>query len=236
MIRAHQICKSYERGRRQVVALSNVSFEIAEGERVALLGRSGSGKTTLLNLLAGLDRVTSGDLTVHTHPLSKFSVLEMDQYRQSTVGVVFQQFRLIKHKTAAQNVALPLVFSQVARKQRRERVAECLQLVGLQDRASHKPAELSGGEQQRVAVARAICHSPKLLLADEPTGNLDSSHATQIMELLVRVQQEVKTTLILITHDEELARDYTTRILRLQDGHIVDSDPVAVDHPAMKGQ
>lgn len=220
MIRLKDVCKSYNRGRGEVQALDKLSFEIGQGERVSLLGRSGSGKTTLLNLLAGLDRASAGELEVNKQDLVSCPSVELDRYRQQTVGVVFQQFRLVKHQTAFQNVALPLMFAGLSRAKRRERVLECLKLVGLEDRAGHRPTEMSGGEQQRVAVARAISSRPKLLLADEPTGNLDSRNAEQIMDLLITVQAEVETTLLLITHDENLAGQYTKRILRLSDGRL----------------
>lgn len=225
MIVASNICKTYCRGSTSVEALRDVSFEIQAGERVALLGRSGSGKSTLLNILAGLDRATKGQLKIGDVDLSDPSLEILDQYRQSQVGVVFQQFRLIKHKTARQNVALPLILSGASRRVRKERVAECLKLVGLEDRAHHRPTELSGGEQQRIAVARAISHQPKVLLADEPTGNLDSSNAEHIMQLIVDVQRRVQSTFVLITHDEKLAHEYTDRILRLEDGQLRSDEP-----------
>ena len=226
VIEARHLCKTYQRSSQSIAALSDLSFDIETGERVALLGRSGSGKTTLLNLLAGLDRVTAGSLKVDDCELDNSSTLDLDAYRRSTVGVVFQQFRLVKHKSAAHNVGLPLVYSGVAKSIRRKRIDECLELVGLSDRARHRPAELSGGEQQRVAVARAICHRPKLLLADEPTGNLDTTSAKQVMDLLVNVQTTTKTTLLLVTHDERLAHEYADRIIRLQDGKLQSDESI----------
>lgn len=221
LIDAVNISKHYRRGQNLISALDQVSFQIMPQESVTLLGKSGSGKTTLLNLLAGLDRATAGDLTVNDIRLTDCTKSRLDRYRQETVGIVFQQFRLIKHRTAAQNVDLPLCVAGLARSTRQKRVSECLDLVGLTDRAQHRPAELSGGEQQRVAIARAIANQPSILLADEPTGNLDSKNAHQVMELLKRIQTESSATLILITHDEELAGLYSDRILKLSDGRLV---------------
>lgn len=220
IIAAEAITKEYRRGDRSVKALDRVSFQIEAGQRVALLGRSGSGKSTLLNLMAGLDRATEGSLTVAGRDLVNSSGAELDRFRQSLIGVVFQQFRLIKHRTAFQNVELPLIVAGLSVKERRIRVEECLQRVGLANRASHRPGEMSGGEQQRVAVARSIANRPQILLADEPTGNLDSHTASQIMELIREVQIEVNATLVLITHDHDLANSATDRILRITDGRL----------------
>jgi len=222
-VRAEAIEKTYPRTRDAevvAVALSGANFEIAEHESVSLLGRSGSGKSTLLNLLAGLDRPTQGRLHVGSYELSACSKTQLDQYRREMVGVVFQQFRLVAHKSAEQNVALPLMFAGVGVRERECRVAECLELLGRSGRAKHSPAELSGGEQQRVAVARAIANTPKLLLADEPTGNLDSQNAKQVMELLQQARAASNATLVLVTHDAELAEQYTDRTLVMNDGRI----------------
>ncbi len=206
----------------------DVSFDVGVGETVSLLGKSGSGKTTLLNLLAGLDRASTGLLEVDGTMLTDCRPQAVDQFRRRSIGIVFQQFRLLRHQTAMQNVCLPLMLSGVGFVERTERARHCLDLVGLSDRVSHKPAEMSGGEQQRVAIARAIANQPKVLLADEPTGNLDSSNAVSIMDLLMRVRRESGSTLILITHDEELAGQYTDRIIRLADGRLI-SDSKKID-------
>lgn len=206
----------------------DVSFDVGVGETVSLLGKSGSGKTTLLNLLAGLDRASTGLLEVDGTMLTDCRPQAVDQFRRRSIGIVFQQFRLLRHQTAMQNVCLPLMLSGVGSVERNERARHCLDLVGLSDRVSHKPAEMSGGEQQRVAIARAIANQPKVLLADEPTGNLDSSNAVSIMDLLMRVRRESGSTLILITHDEELAGQYTDRIIRLADGRLI-SDSEKID-------
>lgn len=225
MIKASNISKSYRRGSKVVSALSDVSFEILTGEKVSLLGKSGSGKTTLLNLLAGMDRTTAGTLEVDGTELSECKSKAIDQFRRRSIGIVFQQFRLLRHQTALQNVCLPAMISGVSPTRRLERARQCLELVGLADRLNHRPTEMSGGEQQRVAIARAIVNQPKVLLADEPTGNLDSANAVLIMDLLSRVWRESGATLVLITHDEELAEKYTDRILRLADGQLVRDSP-----------
>lgn len=221
LIEAKNLSKTYHRGSVPVHALRNVNFEVQQGERVCVFGKSGSGKSTLLNLLAGLDRPTSGTLRLGDFDLSKPTPELLDTYRQRYVGIVFQQFRLIRHKTARQNIAMPLLIAGMRGRERRKRVEECLQLIGLSERAKHRPAELSGGEQQRVAVARAIANSPRLLLADEPTGNLDSENAQNVMRLLNRAQESSQSTVVLITHDRNIAESYADRILTMEDGEIV---------------
>lgn len=225
LIQATEISRIYRRGALTVTALDQVSFEIPSGSRVGLLGKSGSGKSTLLNLLGGLDRPTSGDLRVNDWCLSAASPQRLDTYRQQEVGFIFQQFRLIRHRTAAQNVELPLILAGVPLEQRRQQVTRALEKVDLLDRAGHFPAELSGGEQQRIAIARAIVREPRLILADEPTGNLDSRNADRVMKLLQELHQDRRCTLILVTHDEPLARNWSERILRLQDGRMVETHP-----------
>lgn len=225
LIEANNLGKTYHRGAMPVHALRNLSFDIRQGERVCIFGKSGSGKSTLLNLLAGLDRPTSGTLRVGDFDLSEPTPELLDSYRQRYVGVVFQQFRLIRHKTARQNISMPLLIAGMRRRERKQRVDECLELVGLKDRAHHRPTELSGGEQQRVAVARAIANSPKLLLADEPTGNLDSENAEKVMQLLTDAQKASQSTLVLITHDRALAESYADRIFAMQDGELLSESP-----------
>jgi predicted ABC-type transport system involved in lysophospholipase L1 biosynthesis ATPase subunit len=192
------------------------------GERVALLGKSGSGKSTLLNLLGGLDRSSSGSLEVAGQSLDRLSSRALSDYRSREVGMIFQGFNLIASRTAWQNVELPMIFAGRSRRHRRTEAREALEAVGLGDRLDHKPAELSGGESQRVAIARALVNRPKILLADEPTGNLDSATAWQVVSLLLDHVNRHRATLILVTHDEELARNSTERILRLKDGQLID--------------
>jgi ABC-type lipoprotein export system ATPase subunit len=196
-------------------------LEIQEGERVALLGKSGSGKSTLLNLIGGLDRPTAGSIEVGGRDLQTLPSKHLARHRLQTVGMVFQSFNLIPSRTALENVALPLIFAGVVPARRRELASHALERVGLRERLNHRPAELSGGEQQRVAIARALINEPDILLADEPTGNLDSRTASEILRLLADHLRSRGTTLVMVTHDEDLARRATDRVLRLHDGQLV---------------
>ena len=217
LVHAEKLAKVYG-GRIPVNALCDASFTLCRGELAALLGKSGSGKSTLLNLLAGLDQPSSGTLVVDGLSLHSSNSAQMAAYRSGTIGVVFQSYNLIPHQTALQNVELPLIFSGQARGQRQEQAAAALDAVGLSARANHRPTELSGGEQQRVAIARALINRPKLLLADEPTGNLDSATADEITALLKNYCHEHQTSALIVTHDEGFARRFATRILRMSDG------------------
>ncbi len=203
-----------------MIAVEALNLTVNAGDKIAIVGRSGSGKTTLLNLLAGLDRPTSGRLAVGGRELSTLNHNEMADYRLRCVGVVFQSFQLIPQRTAAQNVELPLIISGVSAYQRGRIVADALGRVGLEQRSSHFPHELSGGEQQRVAIARAIVKRPSLLLADEPTGNLDSQTTTEIMQLIMQIAEESNLTLVLVTHDMELAVKYSDRKVTMHDGRM----------------
>jgi predicted ABC-type transport system involved in lysophospholipase L1 biosynthesis ATPase subunit len=220
-VRLVDVVKTYGRAAAPVHALRGLTLEIARGERVALLGKSGSGKSTLLNLLGGLDRPTSGTIEVAGHDLARLGSRRLAQYRLKIVGMIFQSFNLIPSRTAWENVALPLIFDCKSRKQRWEAARQVLEEVGLGQRLTHRPVELSGGEQQRVAIARALVNRPALLLADEPTGNLDSLTAGEVLGSLLEHVKIHNSTLLLVTHDEELARRCTDRILRLQDGQLV---------------
>jgi putative ABC transport system ATP-binding protein len=217
-VEAIDLVKTYGGGDSSVVAVRSVSFRIETGERVALLGKSGSGKSTLLNLLAGLDRPTSGRLTVAGQDLSGMSRRKMAEYRLTTVGMIFQSYNLIASQTAVRNVELPTIFSRRPARERQQAARDALQAVGLQQRLHHRPAELSGGEQQRVAIARALMNRPKVLLADEPTGNLDSRTSEEIERLLLDYVADRRTTFVLVTHDEELALRAADRVLRIADG------------------
>ncbi len=219
-IRAVEVRKSYGAKDAQVDALRGLSFEIADGERVALLGKSGSGKSTLLNLLGGLDRPTSGGLRVGGKDLHQLSGREMARFRSKTVGMIFQSFNLIPSRSAVENVELPMVFAGQSPRNRRATARKALESVGLGARLSHRPAQMSGGESQRVAVARALVNHPRVVLADEPTGNLDSQTARQVMALILDHVREHSATLVLVTHDEELAASCTDRVVRLLDGQI----------------
>lgn len=220
MIAAKNLSKTYVDGDQTVAAIQSCNVAIAAGEKVALLGSSGSGKTTLLNMLSGLDRPTSGELTVANKKLHELGSIELANFRRDKIGVVFQSFELINQKTALQNVELPLMLAGVPLGERRKKAREALEHVGLKNRTSHRPFQLSGGEKQRVAVARAMIRQPEILLADEPTGNLDSASTSTVMELIVEMVNDHGTTLLLITHDRGLAEQYTDRILVMSDGQI----------------
>jgi predicted ABC-type transport system involved in lysophospholipase L1 biosynthesis ATPase subunit len=197
-----------------------VNLAVESGERIAILGKSGSGKSTLMNLIGGLDVPTAGTLTVSGRSLGSLSRAALADYRRDCVGFIFQSFHLIAGRTVQENVELPLMLAGAGGRERRERSRAVLDAVGLAHRLDHKPPELSGGERQRVAVARALANRPGVLLADEPTGNLDSSSAAAVMELLFAQVKERGMTLLLVTHDEELAKRYTARIVRVQDGRV----------------
>ena len=216
-----RLTRRFVMGESVVTALDGVSLEFGERETVAILGRSGSGKSTLLNLLGGLDRPTGGEIRVGDRRIAELSDDELAAYRRSEVGLIFQFFNLVPSLTAAGNVELPLVLAGVPRAERSRRAAELLERVGLSARSGHRPSELSGGEQQRVAIARALAHDPPLLLADEPTGNLDTKTAGEIIGLLTGMEDQ---TLIIVTHDRELAARHTQRVIELGDGKVVADD------------
>jgi len=223
VIIAEHLCKTYESNSNSVRALDDLNLKINSGEKVAVVGRSGSGKTTLLNMLSGLDRPTSGHLSVDGQDLAELSPAETASYRMNSIGVIFQSFQLIPHRTAAQNIELPLIIAGVATAERKQAIQRAIAEVGLQDRANHFPFQLSGGEQQRVAIGRALVKQPAVLLADEPTGNLDSKTAAQIMDLVARVSDQHSLTLVLVSHDLELAKSYTQRQLKMDDGKLVEN-------------
>ncbi len=206
-----------------VCALSDISVSIDRGEFVAILGSSGSGKSTLLNLFGGLDRPTGGEILFEGKSLAPFTSRQMSRYRLNSVGMIFQNFNLIPTMTARENVTLALAFAGMGKAARRDKAAELLDRVGLSHRLDHLPSELSGGEQQRVSIARAIANQPHVLLADEPTGNLDSRRAGEILDLLNEMRLNEGKTVILVTHDQELANRYATRVIRLKDGSVVEN-------------
>lgn len=221
---ADELTKAYGSHAAPVYALRGVTLEIARGERLALLGKSGSGKSTLLNLVGGLDHATSGRLRVGGHELSRLSPRELSRFRSLTVGIVFQSFNLILSRTALENVELPMIFAGRPPRERRALAQESLESVGLGARLHHRPTEMSGGENQRVAVARALVNRPGIVLADEPTGNLDSATAQDVMNLLLDHVERFGATLILVTHDEELAATCTDRVIRLKDGRLLNPE------------
>ena len=208
-------------GSATILAVDGISLEISNGEFVALLGPSGSGKSSLLNLIAGLDSPTSGNIITAGKKLAGRSREELAKYRRHTVGMVFQSFNLVPAMTVFENVELPLRFAEVERSKRRVLVTSALERVGLSDRIRHRPVELSGGEQQRVALARALINQPSILLADEPTGNLDSRTGTEVMELIRGLNESLHMTVVLVTHERDLAEKYADRLVFLADGKIV---------------
>jgi putative ABC transport system ATP-binding protein len=225
LIRASGLSKVYGQGSTAVMALAAASLEIRAGDRVAILGKSGSGKSTMLNLLGGLDRPTAGQLVVDGRDLATFSRPRMAHYRLTTIGFIFQSFHLVASKSIGENCELPLILNGMPPAERRQRAFESLDAVGLRNRIHHRPADLSGGERQRAAIARALINRPKILLADEPTGNLDSANALAITELILAQVRDRGMTLILVTHDEDLAGRMTDRVLRMADGKIVRDGP-----------
>jgi putative ABC transport system ATP-binding protein len=221
LIQAEQVSRQYRLGDTLIHAVNHVSLEIRAGEFVALLGSSGSGKSTLLNLLAGLDRPTSGAIHVQGRNLAALDSVELARYRRDTVGMVFQSFNLLPRMTLEENVELPLRLAEVERGQRETRVTESLERVRLGGRRKHRPTELSGGEQQRGALARALVNRPAILFADEPTGNLDSVNGEQILSLLKEIQGSLGMTIIMVTHERPLAERFANRIVVLSDGRLV---------------
>jgi putative ABC transport system ATP-binding protein len=205
LVQARNVSKIFKRDAFQVTALDNVSIEIAGGDFIALMGPSGSGKTTLLNMIAAIDRPTAGELLVLGKNIFSLSDTQAAKWRNEHIGYVFQTFNLIPVLTAFENVELPLLLTKLSSKQRREHVMTALSLVGLGDRVHHLPKQLSGGQEQRVAIARAIVSDPTLLLADEPTGDLDSHSATEVLEILKRLNQEFHKTIVMVTHDPHAA-------------------------------
>ncbi|MEW5901201.1 MAG: ABC transporter ATP-binding protein [Acidobacteriota bacterium] len=220
MIQLQDLTKVYASARIRVTALKDVSLRLDEGTFAAVTGASGSGKSTLLNLLGGLDTPTSGTIEVRGRIISELNKEELALYRRYGVGMVFQSFNLIPSLTALENVALPLVFSGVSRKERKLKASAVLVRVGLEARLGHRPSELSGGEQQRVAIARALVNNPRVILADEPTGNLDSRTAREIVTLLADLNRRQGLTVVMVTHEEELVREFASTTIRLHDGQI----------------
>ena len=221
-ISVHNVTRHYSLGDAVVPAVDGISLDISAGEFAALLGTSGSGKSTLMNLIAGLDRPTSGSIVVEDKDLAKMSSEQLAIYRRLTVGMVFQSFNLVSSMRVDENVELPLRFAEVPRDEREARVTTALDRVGLLKRRQHRPSEISGGEQQRTAIARALVNRPNILLADEPTGNLDSRTGTEIMSLLQELNSSGMTVLM-VTHERPLANRYAHRQFHLADGKLIDT-------------
>ena len=219
MVRLDRVTKEYVRGGAVVTALREITLHVPRGEFCALMGPSGCGKSTLLNVVAGLDRPTAGDVWLQGRSSKEFSDADWTRLRREFVGMVFQAFHLIPGLTAQENVALPLLLKGENGRAAHGRVIECLELVGMQHRAGHRPSELSGGEQQRVAIARALAHGPQLILADEPTGNLDSHSGAEIVGLLKELNRRLGQTILLVTHSSTAAQQ-ADRIQLLRDGEL----------------
>ncbi len=231
LVLIRNLVKSYRRGNQTVPVLDDISLDIAEGEFLALMGPSGSGKSTLLNLIAGIDKADSGSIRVGDTDISTLSERALASWRARYVGFIFQFYNLIPVLTAFENVELPLLLTSMSRRQRREHAAAALDLVGLSDRIDHRPSELSGGQQQRVAIARAIVSDPHILVADEPTGDLDRFSAEDILKLMEQLNRELGKTIIMVTHDPRAA-ERARRLLHLEKGLLIDN-PSGFSHTAV---
>ncbi len=223
-VATENLTKVYSAGTVQVVALKDATLSLDKGQFLGVAGPSGSGKSTLMNLLGGLDQPTSGKITVEGKSISTLNKEELALYRRYQVGMIFQSFNLISSYTALENVAFPLLFAGVPKRDRLRRAEEMLTKVSLDSRKDHRPAELSGGEQQRVAIARSLINDPKILLADEPTGNLDTKTSRQIVQILSDLNKEQGLTVIMISHEELLLADFAHDVIHLCDGKVVHDD------------
>ena len=224
--------KVYRMGDEKIIALNNVSFSIKEEEFICLLGTSGSGKSTLLNMMAGLEKPTKGEIIINNQKIHKLNEKDVTKFRQKYIGFVFQSYNLIPTLSAIENVSLGLTFQGVSRSKRGKMAKDILTSVGLGNRLHHKPSEMSGGQQQRVSIARAFVNKPKIVFADEPTGNLDTKTTMEIMDLITGMAYEDKQTLIIVTHDDEIS-DYVNRIVYLRDGKI---EKIEINNNVFKGE
>jgi putative ABC transport system ATP-binding protein len=225
-IKTENLTRIYSSGTIQVEALKDVNLSLDQGRFFGVTGASGSGKSTLMNLLAGLDRPSSGTIKVQGRLISELNKDELALYRRHQVGMIFQSFNLISSYTAMENVAFPLLFAGVVKNERIKRAAQMLEKVGLYPRKDHRPAELSGGEQQRVAIARALINQPKILLADEPTGNLDSKTSRQIVRALSELNEKQDLTVIMISHEQSLLDEFADEVIALQDGRVIQAEKI----------
>ena len=221
LIDVRNVKKTYHVGSVDVYALRGASLQIEQGDICSIIGRSGSGKSTLLNVLAGLEKVTSGEIVISGKHLERMTQGELIVFRQRHIGFIFQSFNLMPYYTALENVALPLSFRGVPAAARFKRAEHMLELVGLETHMKHKPSELSGGQQQRVGIARALVTNPEIVFADEPTGNLDSNTSDEVMRVIIDILREQKKTLVMVTHDQHIA-DFGDKVIRLLDGQITD--------------
>ena len=212
--------KNFKVGNEKVEILKGITLDIKEGEFVAIIGESGSGKSTFLNILGGLMPCECGEITINENRIDKLNENKLALFRRHNVGFIFQAYNLMPQLSAIENVEMPLIFSGVSKNKRRKRALDMLKKVGLEDRVNHKPSELSGGEQQRVSIARALMNNPKVILADEPTGNLDSKTSVEILELLKELNEKYKTTFVVVTHSKVVYK-YATRIIKMKDGLLV---------------
>ena len=212
--------KNFKVGNEKVEILKGITLDIKEGEFVAIIGESGSGKSTFLNILGGLMPCECGEITINENRIDKLNENKLALFRRHNVGFIFQAYNLMPQLSAIENVEMPLIFSGVSKNKRRKRALDMLKKVGLEDRVNHKPSELSGGQQQRVSIARALMNNPKVILADEPTGNLDSKTSVEILELLKEINEKYKTTFVVVTHSKVVYK-YATRIIKMKDGLLV---------------
>ena len=212
--------KNFKVGNEKVEILKGITLDIKEGEFVAIIGESGSGKSTFLNILGGLMPCECGEITINENRIDKLNENKLALFRRHNVGFIFQAYNLMPQLSAIENVEMPLIFSVVSKNKRRKRSLDMLKKVGLEDRVNHKPSELSGGQQQRVSIARALMNNPKVILADEPTGNLDSKTSVEILELLKELNEKYKTTFVVVTHSKVVYK-YATRIIKMKDGLLV---------------
>jgi len=226
LVQVRSVDKSYQRGKQTVEVLNRLTLDIQRGDFVALMGPSGSGKTTLLNLIGGLDRPTAGEIVVDGQRIDQLSGSRLARWRARNVGFVFQFYNLMPVLTAERNVELPLLLTKLSAAQRRQSVAVALQVVGLEDRARHKPKELSGGQEQRVAIARALVSDPTMLICDEPTGDLDRKMADEILGLLQVLNREHGKTIVMVTHDPKAA-EFASHTLHLEKGQLLEQSPAA---------
>lgn len=224
------LSKIYKIGSEKVIALDDVSLDIEKGEICCLIGTSGSGKSTLLNMIAGLEKPTSGSIELNNIHVEKLSESKLARFRQDNLGFVFQAYNLLPTMTAVENVAMPLMFKGIRKKKRTQMAKDMLKIVGLSKRLKHKPTQMSGGQQQRVAIARAFASSPSIMLADEPTGNLDSATTLEVMKMMVSLVRKNNQTMILVTHDSELSV-YADRVIHILDGKI---DKITINNPQIE--
>ena len=222
LIKISNLSKTYHKGKLEIPALKDATCEIEQGAFVSIVGKSGSGKSTLLNMIGGLDKASSGSIVFDGKDLHQLNKTEMANHRRFSVGMIFQSFNLVQSRNALENVELALIFGGVARSKRKARATTLLTKVGLEKRLTHVPDELSGGETQRVAIARALANNPKVLLADEPTGNLDSETSREIIDLLKDLNKNQGITIIMVTHDVETAEEISDLVLKLKDGEIIE--------------